>query len=213
MANGPEPKTSFGDAGRTLLFRDVELNVSAYELRRRGRRVRLERQPMDLLILLVERRGQLVARHDIVERLWGRDVFVDVETGIHRAILKIRQALHDSADAPAFIETVSGKGYRFIAPLEEASPAAVEDLAAVATPAREPLEPAGQAHLGSAPHPRDRRRRVVLLATAVVGLVALMSAAAWLDYGGLSRTPDVTLAVLPFENLSGDLRHPARDRR
>ena len=76
---------------------------------------------MDLLILLVERRGQLVSRNDIVERLWGKDVFVDVETGVHRAILKVRQALRDSPDSPAFIETVSGKGYRFIAPVEVVS--------------------------------------------------------------------------------------------
>ena len=58
----------------------------------------------------------LVSRGEIVERLWGKDVFVDVETGVHTAIRKIRQALRDSPEAPAFIETVPGKGYRFIAP-------------------------------------------------------------------------------------------------
>ena len=73
---------------------------------------------MDLLIMLVERRGQLVSREDIVDRLWGKDVFVDVETGVHTAVRKIRRALRDSPEKPAFIETVSGKGYRFIAPVE-----------------------------------------------------------------------------------------------
>ena len=73
---------------------------------------------MDLLILLVESRGQLVSRSDIVERLWGKDVFVDVETGVNTAISKVRQALRDSPDAPAFVETVPGKGYRFIAAVE-----------------------------------------------------------------------------------------------
>ncbi|PYQ13961.1 MAG: DNA-binding response regulator, partial [Acidobacteria bacterium] len=67
------------DARETLRFRDFELDLGAYELRRLGRAVRLERQPMDLLILLVERRRQLVSRSDIVDRLWGKDVFVDVE--------------------------------------------------------------------------------------------------------------------------------------
>ena len=102
----------------TLRFGEFELNFAAYELRRNGRPVRLERQPMDLLVLLVERRGELVTRAEIVHRLWGPDVFVDVETGVHTAIRKIRQALRDSAEAPAFIETVAGKGYRFVAPVE-----------------------------------------------------------------------------------------------
>ena len=73
---------------------------------------------MDLLILLVESRRQLVSRSDIVDRLWGKDVFVDVETGVNTAISKVRQALRDSPDAPAFVETVPGKGYRFIAAVE-----------------------------------------------------------------------------------------------
>jgi len=106
----------------TLRFGEFELNVAAYELRRNGRTVRLERQPMDLLILLVERRGNLVTRADIVHRLWGPDVFVDVETGVHTAIRKIRQALRDSAEEPAFVETVAGKGYRFVAPVEPVGP-------------------------------------------------------------------------------------------
>src|SRR5580765_4190429 len=112
----------------TLRFRDFELDVAAYELRRKGRPVKLGRQPMDLLILLVESRGQLLSRSDIVERLWGKDVFVDVETGVNTVISKVRQALRDSPDAPVFVETVSGKGYRFIAAVEVASgapPAAV----------------------------------------------------------------------------------------
>src|SRR6267142_6652273 len=99
-------------------FGDFELDVAAYLLRRNGRPIRLERQPMDVLITLVERRGQLVSRGDIVDQLWGKDVFVDVETGVHTAIRKIRQALRDSREEPVFVETVTGKGYRFIAAVE-----------------------------------------------------------------------------------------------
>ena len=102
----------------TLRFGDFELDVAAYELRRNGRAVRLERHPMDLLLLLVERRNDLVSRAEIVELLWGKDVFVDVETGVHTAIRKIRQALRDSPETPTFIETVPGRGYRFIAAVE-----------------------------------------------------------------------------------------------
>jgi DNA-binding winged helix-turn-helix (wHTH) protein len=74
------------DSPDTFRFGDFELDVGAYELRRNGSPVRIERQPMDLLLLLVERRRQLVLRSEIVERLWGKDVFVDVETGVHTAI-------------------------------------------------------------------------------------------------------------------------------
>src|SRR5688572_3497244 len=96
------------DPRETFRFGDFELDVAAYELRRHGRSIRLERQPMDLLIMLVERRGLLVSRGDIIDRLWGKDVFVDVETGVHTAVRKIRQALRDSREKPVFVETVSG---------------------------------------------------------------------------------------------------------
>ncbi len=96
-------------------FASFELDIAAYELRQNGQAVRLERRPMDLLILLVERRRQLVTRGEIVERLWAPGVFVDVETGLNTAIRKVRHVLQDPSDAPVFIETVPGKGYRFIA--------------------------------------------------------------------------------------------------
>ncbi len=103
---------------QTLRFGDFQLDVAGYELRHHGRPVRLERQPMDLLVLLVERRRQLVLRSDIVARLWNKNVFVDVETGVNTAIRKIRHALKDSPDASTFIETIPGRGYRFIAEVQ-----------------------------------------------------------------------------------------------
>jgi len=88
---------------------------------------------MDLLILLVERRRQLVSRADIAKRLWDSSVFVDVEMGVNTAIRKLRQALRDSRESPAFVETISGKGYRFIAPvnavLSERHQEAIESVA------------------------------------------------------------------------------------
>ena len=94
----------------TFRFGEFELDISAYELRRGGQPVHLERHPMDLLILLVERRRQLVSRADIAKRLWDSSVFVDVEMGVNTAIRKLRQALRDSRESPAFVETISGKG-------------------------------------------------------------------------------------------------------
>ena len=110
--------TSTPRSRETLRFGDFTLDLSGYELRHKGRPVRLERRPMDLLVLLVERRGQLVTRTEIVDQLWGKDVFVDVETGVNTVIWKLRSALRDSKDDPVFLETVAGRGYRFIAPVE-----------------------------------------------------------------------------------------------
>jgi predicted ATPase/DNA-binding winged helix-turn-helix (wHTH) protein len=116
----------------TYRFGEFEVDMAAYELRCGGHRIRLTRQPMDLLLLLLERRQELVSREDMAKRLWGPDVFTDLDAGIHTAILKIRQVLGDSRESPRFVETVSGKGYRFIAPVEvlaqsppQASPALV----------------------------------------------------------------------------------------
>src|SRR5258708_33610119 len=106
----------------TFRFGEFELDISAYQLRRGGQPIHLERHPMDLLILLVERRLQLVSRADIVKRLWDSSVFIDVETGINTAIRKLRQALRDSRESPAFVETISGKGYRFIASVNSVLP-------------------------------------------------------------------------------------------
>ena len=96
-------------------FGDFELDAAAYELRRKGRRLRLARQPMELLLLLVEHPRALVSREEIAKRLWEPGVFIDVDAGIHTAILRIRQVLRDSSEAPRFVETVPGKGYRFVA--------------------------------------------------------------------------------------------------
>ena len=104
---------------------DFLLDVSAYELRRRGRIVRVERRPMELLILLVERRGELVTRDEIVDRLWGRDVFIDIDASVNTVIRKTRRALRDSAEDSRFIQTVQGKGYRFVAEVEPVGSGAV----------------------------------------------------------------------------------------
>jgi DNA-binding winged helix-turn-helix (wHTH) protein len=104
--------------GVTFRFGDFELDTASYQLRRRGRQVRLGRQPMDLLLMLVERRGDLVTREEITTRLWSEHVFVDRDAGIHTAILRIRQVLGVSRESPRFVETVPTRGYRFVAPVE-----------------------------------------------------------------------------------------------
>ena len=100
-------------------FSDFELDRSAYQLRRNGRPVQLERIPLDLLFLLAERPGELVTREEILERIWGKGVFLETGKSINTAVRKIRQVLHDDAETPRFVVTVPTKGYRFVALLRE----------------------------------------------------------------------------------------------
>jgi DNA-binding winged helix-turn-helix (wHTH) protein/tetratricopeptide (TPR) repeat protein len=102
---------------RRLATGEIELDMGRYELRRQGRRVKLEKKPMELLILLAGRREQLVSREEIVAKLWRSDLFVDTEPNINNIVRKIRAALGDNSAKPRFLETVVGKGYRFIGPM------------------------------------------------------------------------------------------------
>ena len=97
--------------------RDVELDLGRYELRRSGHRIRLEKKPMELLIFLVGRRDQLVSRDDIVRKLWRSNLFIDTDRNLNNIVRKIRTALGDNSAKPRFLETVVGKGYRFIGPV------------------------------------------------------------------------------------------------
>src|SRR5262245_27932518 len=139
---------------------------------------------MELLLLLVERRGELVTRDEIVQRLWGPDVFLDVDNSINTAISKLRVALRDDPDSPRFIKTVPGKGYRFIA--------------ALAGPEPEPVAAVAEAVPGPLPPPPGRRLPRHLWVWPVLGVLAV-ALWSWL------RPPVIhSLAVLPLENLTGD---------
>ena len=96
---------------------EIELDLGRYELRRHGRRIKLEKKPMELLIFLVARREQLVSRKEIVTKLWRSDLFIDTEPNINNIVRKIRTALGDDPGKPRFLETVVGKGYRFVGPV------------------------------------------------------------------------------------------------
>ena len=96
---------------------EVELDLGRYELRRFGQRVKLEKKPMELLIFLLERREQMVSREEIIKRLWRSDLFIDTEKNVNNIVRKLRTALGDNPLKPHFVETIIGKGYRFIGPV------------------------------------------------------------------------------------------------
>jgi DNA-binding winged helix-turn-helix (wHTH) protein len=118
-------------------FGTFEVDLDSGELRRNGVRLKLQEQPFRLLAMFLERPGEVVTREAVRERLWPADTFVDFDHSLNTAIKKLRQVLGDSAENPRFIETLSRRGYRFIAPVGAAAPA-VSD--AVAETAREAVD-------------------------------------------------------------------------
>jgi len=185
---------------RPLRFGQIfELDPRAYELRRSGRPLKLERIPMEILLLLVERKGQLVTRDEIVERVWGREVFLDTDNSINGAIRKLRQALRDDPEKPRVIQTITGKGYRFVAAVVEEAPAAL-----AVSPSVTSVEPKQSPALKSESLRADpfSGRWPMLL-----GLALLLIAAPILYLQRSRAQPSrgrLMLAVLPFDNLTGD---------
>ena len=162
--------------------------------------MRLEKLPMELLFLLVERSGELVSREEIRARLWRDEVFVDVDHSINTAVRKVRAVLRDDPDHPRYLETVVGKGYRFAAPVTSTNGDSTSQPQALAPPALA-LPPVASAKPSLPMYLR------VLLAGA--GLLIVLIAAWMLRRAPATATvasrPQITsLAVLPLENLSGD---------
>jgi DNA-binding winged helix-turn-helix (wHTH) protein len=179
----------------TFCFGDSELDLGAYELHRAGLPLKLGLQQMDLLILLIERRTQLASRAEIIERLWKRDVFVDVDTDINSAISKIRQALGDSVDVPRFVETVPAKGYRFIADV------VVRD---------HPPPPTATSNASDPPaSPRGCWSQWLLASGTGIALVCAVAAASvtWRHVSADDPPSRVAIAVLPVQHL----RDPATE--
>jgi TolB-like protein/DNA-binding winged helix-turn-helix (wHTH) protein/Tfp pilus assembly protein PilF len=177
------------------------LDFRAYELRRSGQLLKLEPTPFGILALLLEQRGGLVTRQQIVERIWGAGVFLDTDNSINGAIRKIRLVLNDDPEQPRFIQTVTGRGYRFVAAIAESEPET-----AAATPRLAVVSPA-QSEKAIEPAPSSLRRLRPAV-TFVASLILMTLLALWLVPAISHRTaatgPIRSLAVLPLDNLSGD---------
>src|SRR5712691_6976256 len=193
------------------IFRFEDFELDRYQLHRAGHPVRLQRLPLELLYLLVERRGELVTREEIIGRLWGKSVFVDSENSINTAVRKIRGALNDDADAPRFIITVPARGYRFVASIHETNGTAAID------------EGSSILAVGSAATSEEKpgRRQWPRGAPILVGLAFIIAVIVFVQHLTL-RPPTTTasippaqkvtpplpdmpsIAVLPLTNMTGD---------
>jgi TolB-like protein/DNA-binding winged helix-turn-helix (wHTH) protein/Flp pilus assembly protein TadD len=208
-----------------------ELDLRLRRLRHGSHVVKLERIPLEVLALLVEHKDEIVTRDEIVSRVWGKDTFLDTDNSIRGAIRKLRQALKDDAESPRFIQTVTGQGYRFIAPvtpLDEENqtdtpqpkastvPISVPNLAPVPDARLQPPEPrlrgeeqdqaAGQMTVGDMVHRNWHARKWLFLgAVSLLVLVAVKGYKLTRSRPADAKGPKITsLAVLPLKNLSGD---------
>jgi TolB-like protein/DNA-binding winged helix-turn-helix (wHTH) protein/Tfp pilus assembly protein PilF len=171
-----------------------ELDMQQAELRKRGVRIKLQEQPLKVLYLLLQNRGEIVTREQLRTNIWPANTFVEFDHGLYSAMARLREALGDSSENPRFIETVARRGYRFIAPVTSPGTVAVSVFEPTVT-RRSP-----------------RSRRLVtgvlggllagaLLLGAVLGF-NLANSRDWLRH---RSNPQVrSLAVLPLQNLSGD---------
>ena len=173
-------------ATRYYDFEQFRLTPGRYELTRAGRPVQLEKIPFDLLVLLVERRPELVSRNEITAALWGSGALQDLDQSLNTAIRKVRLALRDSADEPRFIQTVVGRGYRFLPDVSISERTVSPELPAA------PASTVLPTSMGA-----TRLRRLALAA----GLFALLTAG-WLV--SRTRREPALIAVLPFDDLNGD---------
>jgi TolB-like protein/DNA-binding winged helix-turn-helix (wHTH) protein/Tfp pilus assembly protein PilF len=188
---------------KRLRFGVFEADIRSGELAKRGRRVRLEAKPFQLLAMLLERPGELLTREELSGKLWP-DTIVDFDHGLNKAVAKIREALGDSAENPRFIETVARRGYRFLADVTVTGRGEPQIAPQVSSPGSD-ASLSGLTEAGTSPRRPPRAWRLLDLGLGLL-LVAVLS---WSFYPRSPSAPAIrSLAVLPLENLSGD---PSQD--
>src|ERR1700736_1253854 len=188
---------------QVVRFGIFDLDVRARSLHKSGIRIKLQGQPFDVLVLLISRRGEVVTRDELQRNLWPADTFVDFEHSVNTAVMRLRDALGDSAESPRYVETVPRYGYRFIAPMEWPA----EIAAPPVQEARQEARPESQTG--------EPKRRIRLLHSWTAGLIIILLALTIvpLSIRGLrarlvarSSIPRIqSVVVLPFVNLTGDV--------
>ena len=176
-------------------FDVFEFDLHAGELRKEGRKVKVQEQPFRVLSLLLQRPGQVVTREELREQLWPADTFVDFDHGLNSAVARLREALRDSADKPRFIETIAKRGYRFIAALEASG---------------QPDANSGdEAEDRAAPERRDRWSLATVRLFASLGLVVVCVSVVALIYPRTVAPTQDKIEVVPLTGLHGFQATPA----
>jgi TolB-like protein/DNA-binding winged helix-turn-helix (wHTH) protein/Tfp pilus assembly protein PilF len=194
-----------GVTAQEFHFGEFTLDESGYRLQRGARQLRLEKLPMELLILLVQRHGELVSREEIADHLWRKEVFVDIDHSINTAVRKIRLVLRDDPEKPRFVETVVGKGYRFAAPITHGNGSSEAPLLAKEQPLPSQAQAIAEPAVPATP-PKTLSARLMMMlaiaaAAAIVAIVLLINRG---SAKGTGLQPIKSLAVLPLKNLSAD---------
>jgi TolB-like protein/DNA-binding winged helix-turn-helix (wHTH) protein/Tfp pilus assembly protein PilF len=180
-------------AARVLRFDTFELDLRTGELRKRGVKLRLHGQPLQLLTILLQDAGNLVTREELRNQLWPADIFVDFDHSLHNAIGRIRETLGDSAEIPRYIETLPRRGYRFIGRVEEVQAPRISAETSNKTP---------EAVAVATPTKRRAGLVLTLCSCCAIGVAAWL---AWQHFYAKSALhPIRSIAVLPMQNLSGD---------
>ena len=205
--------------GTVFRFGVFEADVSSGELRRNGHKLRLSEQPLQILLMLLERPGEIISREELRGRLWHDQSFGDFDHGLNNAVLRLREVLGDSSDNPRFIATVHRRGYRFIAPVQlvlpaqkavEETPGVIETSAAISNQILVPIDPPGlptseglawRDRLAANPGLRRKLITWALIPLCAAGLL-IVSLLAWSAFKAAGAP--ASLVVLPLENLSGD---------
>lgn len=182
--------TRSGASAGTVTFGAFEFDARAGELRKHGSRIKVQGQPIEVLAMLLERPGDVVTREELQKRLWPAETYVDFEHSLNAAIKRLRAALSDSAQSPVFVETLTRRGYRFIAPLKQPE----DNVPQVA----------------ATDNKMAMRRHFVWMAAAVAACALIAVAGTILVRARDGRPkanlsgPIRSLVVLPLANLSGD---------
>ena len=201
---------------RILHFSVFEVDLKACELRKHGLRLKLPEQPFQVLVVLLEKPGEIITREELRNRLWPGDTFVDFDHGLNNAVMRLREVLGDASENPRFVETIPRRGYRFIAPVIGSAVPGPTTTDSEVESGLVPIEAASptveRAALEATSQPASIRRqpattRLAILITAILALAGL--GAGLFHYARVgttksNRVQNKSLIVLPIENLSGD---------